>query len=201
MNPTDTSASQNPASTTDYVPPIGQGDSAQSAGADAPKQKIRRAAGKTLDQAKEKLSTAAGHGKDSAAGKIGGYSDRLRATARATEQEDPNIAHFVNSAADRLQHAADYVREADLGRLRQDAADAAHRHPTLFMSGMFVAGLVIGNLAKASVRTLREDSHDRADGADDHSSDETGFESAGSTGAVSDSFDPQSRGETQFPSP
>jgi hypothetical protein len=191
MNPTDTSA--NPASATDAVPGIGQGDNARTASGEA-RQKIRRVAG----QAKEKLSTAAGSGKEAAAGRIGGYSDRLRATAQAAEQEDPNIAHFANTAADRLQQAADYMRDADFSRIRQDAADIAHRHPALFMGGMFVAGLVLGNLAKASVQTLREDSHDRQDGADDrYSEDESAVNTAGSN-PVSDSFDPEPRGEPQF---
>lgn len=200
MNPTDTSASQNPGSSTDFVPHIGQGDNARtSTSGDARKPKVPRAAGQALDQAKEKISSAAGQGKDAAAGKIGGYSDRLRATARSAEQEDPNIAHFANTAADRLQQAADYVRDSDFSRIRQDAADIAHRHPVLFMSGMFVGGLVLSYLVKASVQTLREDSNDNSDGANDRfPSASNGLDTSTDQQAISDSFDPAPRTEPQF---
>jgi hypothetical protein len=123
-------------------------------------EKARRATGKVVDQAKEKAGQVAQDRQQATAGKIGGYSDRLRESARSMEEEDPNIAHFAAKAADRLQEVADYVRDADFARLRADATDLARRHPVLFMGGMLAAGLVLGNLAKASVQGLHEESDD-----------------------------------------
>lgn len=120
----------------------------------------RRATGKVIDQAREKAGRVARDQQQAAAGKIGGYSDRLREGARSLEEEDPNIAHFANRAADRLQEVADYVRDADFARLRADVTGIAQRHPLLFMGGMLAAGLVLGNLAKASVQGLREETDD-----------------------------------------
>jgi hypothetical protein len=123
-------------------------------------EKARRATGKVLDQARDKAGRVAQDQQQAAAGKIGGYSDRLRESARSMEEEDPNIAHFANRAADSLQEVADYVRDADFARLRADATSIAQRHPLLFMGGMLAAGLALGNLAKASVQGLREETDD-----------------------------------------
>ena len=157
MNPTESSASHSSTSA-----PVLRADDpirqpSRTAAGDPTRQKIRQTASQAIDQTKEKVSAAADHGKEVAARRIGGYSDQLRAKAQSAEEEDPNIAHLANTAADRLQQAADYMRDTDLTRLRQDAADFAQRHPALFMGGMFVAGLLVGSLAKASVQSLRED--------------------------------------------
>jgi hypothetical protein len=200
MNPTDTQSQQDTSSPTDATSRIGRGDYDRAAETGGPVAKAKRAAGRTVEQAKEKAAQAADTGKGAAADKIGGYSDRLRATARSAEEaEDPNIAQLANSAADRLEQAADYVRNSDLNRLRQDASNIAHRHPALFMGGMFAAGLVLGNLAKASMQTMREDATDEADGADDHYSEETEEAAGEMLGGVSDSFDAEPRGQAPQP--
>ncbi len=155
MNPTASSIDQSP---TTAQPPTGE----------PTKQKIRRTADQAIDQTKQKVSAAASRGKEATADRLSDYETQLRDTARfAQEEEDPNIAHLANTAADRLQRAADYVRDTNFTQLRQDAADVARRHPSLFMGGMLLAGIVAGNLVKASVQTLREDGQDFSDDADE----------------------------------
>jgi len=141
--------------------------------------KVKGAVASATSQAKDKVAEFADEGKTAAADKVAGYSDRLREAARSAEQdEDSNIAHFADRAADRLEQAADYVRDADFNRLREDATQVARRHPALFMGGMLVAGVVLGNLAKASFQSLGEDDggfeegesdqHDGAEARDDN---------------------------------
>lgn len=200
MNPTDTQSQQDTSSSTDATARIGRGDLDRAAELGGTAAKVKRAAGRTMEQAREKAGRLADTGKDAAADKLGGYSDRLRETARSAEEEDPNIAHLANSAADRLQQAAEYVRGADLNRLRQDAAGIAHRHPALFMGGMFALGLALGNVAKASMQSLHEESNDSGndsnDGADEHypeTNEEAAGEILGSGGA---SFDAEPRDQS-----
>ena len=119
-----------------------------------------------------------------AADKLGGYSSRLRNTARAVGEEDPNIAYFANRAADRLESVADYVRTTDLSRLKQDAAGIARRHPALVMGGLLVAGLILGSVAKASVESLRESEPD--DGEDLEEPYPNGHDSPADTGNQAD---------------
>lgn len=116
--------------------------------------KAKRAAGNVVSQAREKVSDVADSQKDAAARSIGGYSSALHESAAAMEQQDPNIAHFTHRAAEGLERVAAYVRDSDVNRLRQDAETFARRRPALFMGGMLIAGLVLGNLVKASAQSL-----------------------------------------------
>jgi hypothetical protein len=161
MSSPDTYSSPQPSMAEPTSTPSGQEERSASRGAvRQTAEKARRATGKVLGQAKDKMGKLAQDGQQTAAGKIGGYSDRLRDTASSMEEEDPNIAHFTNQAADRLQQVADYVRDADFSRLQADASALARRHPVLFMGGLLAAGLVLGNLAKASVQGLRDETDD-----------------------------------------
>jgi len=166
MNQTDTfsSTQQGNSPSSSATGQAGGGEASGTGFRDAA-DKARQAAGKVATQAKDKVAEVAEEQKGAAADKLGSYSSRLRDTARtAEEQQDPNIAYFADKAADRLESVADYVRTADLSRIKQDAEGIARRNPALFLGGMLVAGLVIGNLAKASVQSLRENEQD--DGED-----------------------------------
>lgn len=186
MNPT--------ASATDH-----SSTTAQTATADPTKQKIRRTADQALDQTKQKVSAAANRGKEATADRLSDYGEQLRDTARfAREEEDPNIAHLANTAADRLQRAADYVRDADFTRLREDATEMARRHPGLFMGGMFLAGVVVGNLAKASVQSMRDDGQDYSVDADGHDYDDYGTAASENAGHEAASFSSESSGGPQI---
>lgn len=112
-------------------------------------QQIKSAAADTATRAREEAERLARERKEQAASRIGGYSSAMHESARSFEEQDPNIAHYTHRAADQLQHVADYVRNVDFTTIRQDAADIARRHPTAFFGGMFVFGLVVGNLLKA----------------------------------------------------
>lgn len=119
--------------------------------------KVKSVASNTATRAKEEAERLASEKKDQTAERIGGYSSAIRESARSLEEQDPNIAWFTHRAADRLQGVADYVRTRDFGALRQDAEGIARRHPAAFFGGMFLAGLVLGNIVKASQRKLDED--------------------------------------------
>ena len=118
--------------------------------------KAKRAGRGALSQAREEVARVAGEQKDNAADRIGSYSSAFRESVKSIEQEDPNVAYFANQAADQIESVASYIRDSDFNRLRRDAEGLARRHPALFMGGMLVAGLVLGNLAKASGQALRE---------------------------------------------
>jgi len=132
----------------------------------------KRSAGNLLNQAKERASSMAQEQKQSAAQRMGRCGSALRDSARSVEQEDPNIAHFANSAAERIDKIADYLRSTDLAEMRADAEDLARRRPVLFMGGMLLAGLIVGSLIKASASTATyqedEDTSDEGDFAFDH---------------------------------
>jgi hypothetical protein len=114
--------------------------------------KVKATTGDTMAKVKDEAAHLASDKREAAASRIGGYSSAMHDSARALEEKDPNVAWFAHQAADKLQQAAEYVRGRDLAGLRDDVAGIARRHPVAYFGGMFVAGLVLGNLVKASPR-------------------------------------------------
>lgn len=122
--------------------------------------KVKNATSDTVAKAKDEAQRIATEKKDAAAERLGGYSSAIRDTARAIEEKDPNIAWFTNRAAEKLQSVADYVRDRDFASLRGDCESMARRHPAVFFGGMFFAGLLVGNMMKASRRRYDDDHGD-----------------------------------------
>ena len=118
--------------------------------------KVKSAASTTASRVKEQAERVAAEKKATAAERIGSYSSAIHETASSMEDKDPNIAWFTHQAADKLQGVADYMRSRDFTGFKHDAEDMARRHPAVFFGGMFLAGLVIGNIVKASRRKLDE---------------------------------------------
>jgi hypothetical protein len=116
---------------------------------------------------KDKASEAVEQKKQAAADRIGGYSSAVHESAKSFEEQDPNIAWFTHRAADRLQGVADYVRDGDFRTIKTDAENLARRHPVAFFGGLFVVGLIVGNLLKASEKSGEAASYDSQEGGFD----------------------------------
>jgi gas vesicle protein len=101
-------------------------------------------------QAKERAAEIAGDQKEGLADRLGKASSSVHESAKKFEEEDPNIAWITHEAANRIQKVADYVRGSDLGTIQDDAEDLVRRYPIVCLGGLFVAGLVVGNLLKAT---------------------------------------------------
>jgi hypothetical protein len=114
--------------------------------------KVKAAASDTATRAKDEAGRIVSEKRDEAANRIGNYSSAIHESARSLEQEDPNIAWFTHRAADKIQGVADYMRSRDFSGLRSDVEGMARRHPAAFFGGMFLAGLILGNVVKASRR-------------------------------------------------
>ena len=83
--------------------------------------------------------------------RVHGYSSAVRRAAdKLREEDDPNIAHYAETVADRLDQAADYVQASDIGTLLRDVETAARRRPEIFFGGMFIVGLALSRFLKAS---------------------------------------------------
>ncbi len=130
---------------------------------------LKSAASQSAARAREEAERFAAEKKSTAAERLDSYSSAVHDSARAFEDKDPNIAWFTHRAADRLHGVADYVRNRDFNDLRHDAEDVARRHPAVFFGGLFVAGLLLGNILKASGRRGDAGSYDYASGETDTS--------------------------------
>lgn len=122
--------------------------------------RIKSAAGDTANRAKEEATRFASETKEGTASRIGGVSSAIHESAKSLEEQDPNIAWATHRLAEKIQGVADYVRDRDFAGLRADAENLARRHPLAFFGGLFVAGLVVGNLLKAHSEPERDTSYD-----------------------------------------
>lgn len=144
--------------------------------------KLKGAATETAGRAKAGVEKMATEKKEDAAERLGNYSAAIDESARALEEKDPNIAWLTHQAAERLRHVSEYIRGRDFVALRQDAENLARRHPAAFFGGMFVAGLVVGNLLKAS-GSRDSESGDARDRESDEFDPNAGFQETGVMGA------------------
>lgn len=104
-----------------------------------------------ISQAKDKTRTFAEERKSQLGERIHGYGSSIRRAAdKLRDEEDPNIAHYADVVADKLDQAADYVQSRDPGMILRDVERAARRRPEIFFGGMFLAGLVLSRFLKAS---------------------------------------------------
>lgn len=120
---------------------------------------------------REAGSNAAAAQRDRVVSQVGSLGNAARETAkRLREENDNNIAGYVESVADRIDSAADYLRNASAGQLIGDVQSVARRHPELVVGGMFVTGLVIARFLKAgtkeAVRTIANEWTDEDEEAD-----------------------------------
>jgi hypothetical protein len=115
--------------------------------------KVKNAASDTAQRAKAEAERVVRDKKDQTARRLDSYGNAIHESAKSLERDDPNIAWFTHQAADRMHRAADYVRRQDFDGLRRDAEDIARKHPAVFFGGMFLAGLALGNVLKASSRS------------------------------------------------
>lgn len=139
------------------------------------KSKIAETARDIASQAKAAATTAVGRARDEAgrmatekkdqtADRIGDYSSAIHDSADRLEEKDPNIAWFTHQAAEKIQGVADYMRQTNLASLRTDCERIARKHPAAFFGGLFVAGLILGNVVKASRRGLDDNERNNGGG-------------------------------------
>jgi hypothetical protein len=149
--------------------------------------KVKTATSDTISRVAGQAENLADRKKQEAAEHVDTYGSAVHETAKALEDQDPNIAWLTHQAADRLQRVASYVRERDFRGLREDAASLARRHPAAFFGGMCVAGLVLGSVLKASQRStsnMSTTSEQEREGASSTDFDAMGGEQGSWTGAT-----------------
>lgn len=111
---------------------------------------LKSTAADAASRVKEQAASYAGQQKAGVADRLGGIGSAIHESARSLEQDDPNIAWLTHQVADRLESLGNYVRDRDFSQLRGDLEGVARRNPALFLSGLFVTGVVVGNLLKAT---------------------------------------------------
>lgn len=104
---------------------------------------IKEAQRQAADAVRERKNAAAQYTRD-AASAVHDAADSL------TEQEDDALAGYINGFADQIDRVGSYIEERELDEIADDTRNVARRYPALFFGGLFVAGLAVGRVLRAS---------------------------------------------------
>jgi hypothetical protein len=99
----------------------------------------------------DRRSTEAGERVASAAGDIRDVAGELRRKGR------DRPADLAESAADRVERFAAYLKESDAETIIADARDLGRRQPAVLVAGAAVLGIVAGRMVKAAAPAAREE--------------------------------------------
>ena len=67
-------------------------------------------------------------------------------------QEQEGVARYIDQAAERVEHFADYLGGRDVRELARDAEQFARREPALFLGGAIALGLLAARFLKSSAQ-------------------------------------------------
>lgn len=113
--------------------------------------KLQEAASRKGHELREQGKDLIGQQKDELAVRIGGIGSAVkRAAFKLRESDDIALADATEGIASKIDNAAAYVRDHDIGEMLQDAEDFTKRHASLVLGGLFVGGVVLARFLKAS---------------------------------------------------
>jgi ElaB/YqjD/DUF883 family membrane-anchored ribosome-binding protein len=102
-------------------------------------------------QSQAKSAVAAG--KNRAVDAIGGVAQSLQSSAKQMRDQQQNgMAHYVESAGQQVQRAADYLKNNDAGQIADQAEDFARRKPAIFLGAAFAVGMLGARFLRSSRR-------------------------------------------------
>lgn len=111
----------------------------------------RQYAGDMTVRAKDKGRSMFEQQKDAAVGQLDNVADALRRTASELQQStSPQVAQYIDMAADQLETLGSRLREKDLDTLISDTQNLARRNPGIFLAGTMAAGFVLARFLKSS---------------------------------------------------
>lgn len=92
--------------------------------------------------------------------KLEEYRDAAKAASENLKSDNDTVAaKHIQKAAGGLGCFADYIRESEPNDLLSDASRMARKRPELVFGGLFIAGLGMARLMKASARERRRENH------------------------------------------
>lgn len=113
-------------------------------------ERLQDAASGLIDQAGRTAETQASRTMTKAGETLDQVARAVREAGSGLRGERPEIAEFADTAAGRVEEAAQYLRVHDAGELIDEATRFARQQPVLVVGGALLAGLAIGRLLKSS---------------------------------------------------
>ena len=130
----------------------------EAAAGSGPREQIRQARDKVVDQAKstfrdarDRAGSSLSDGRRRAAEQIGGIGGALHRTSEQLRYEDQaRVADVTDSVGRQLDRVAGYLRDSDGRTIARDIESLARRQPALVFAGAFALGLVAARFLKSS---------------------------------------------------
>ena len=114
-------------------------------------QTVKQQASRAAEMAKKKGETLLNDQKDMAAHKVEELVGALRSTGDHLQQESyPQIAEYVQSAAQRVEQFAQALRERDVNAAMDDMRSLARHQPALFIGGAVALGFLAARFLKST---------------------------------------------------
>lgn len=88
--------------------------------------------------------------KEFAAGRLEGTANAFHQTARNFQEESPNISRYVDRVADKIEGAAQYLRENDMKTLLEDSKRFIKSRPALVFGVAVAIGVIAARFLKSS---------------------------------------------------
>jgi hypothetical protein len=107
-------------------------------------------AGHLVERGAEIGFQQADRGLETAAGGIETAAQTIRRVSTDMQTDQPQIAEFASTAADRAEDLARYLRETDVREMIGNVENFARRQPLLFLGGAFVLGVAASRFIKAA---------------------------------------------------
>lgn len=122
------------------------------------KEGLSAASNKLQEAAARKGQELKRQGKDLIARQKDEIADRIcsigcavkRASTKLRESDDTTLADTTEGIASKIEDVSAYVRERSVGGILNDVEDFTKRHSTLVLGGLFLGGLALARLLKAS---------------------------------------------------
>lgn len=126
-------------------------------GARAAKEVGHTVARRAADKAAELKRRAGVQSREFLASQTSAAADNLgqvgqvirQAAARLQRERHEGVARYVRTAADGVDHAAQYLADHDPADLARDASRMVKRRPAWFLGAMLLAGLALGRFMKS----------------------------------------------------
>ena len=116
---------------------------------------VRAGAAEAARAGRERARSLFEEQKEAAAGRVHGFADALRTTARKLDEEGAGASGVTKRAADGLDRLASSLRERDFESFLHEAEGFARRSPALFVGGTVTAGFLLARFLKSSGERAR----------------------------------------------
>ena len=101
-------------------------------------------------QAGEKLMDTAEQQKRAGADFVTGIADAVRRAASEFDEQVPQAAQYIRSAADQMETVSGALRRRDIGQMLSDVQSFARRQPSAFLGVSFLAGFAVVRFLRSS---------------------------------------------------